>query len=934
VLVSGTEIGFADVQVVTSLSSIAKVDRSQFAVLLRNAPFPIAFRIERGAVFIVGPDGATITALNGSLRLDIPPGALSSDVGITVQTITPPSVDGGVVVGPAYDFGPDGVVFSEPVSLTVNYDLQQLPSGVRSADVLLATLQDGRWVPFGGPDDAAGFNDEASHTISTQIFHFTVDAVVAPSLPSAPIPLRTPWTAGQFWIPQTYDGHVAQTWTKGVDFYYAQNQVGGSFLKDLGGTIGKPVLAAHAGTARRYVRQFSSLCDADWVPANRQRGFRQYELLITGTNGPDVFTADYIHIRINPAVIGRQVAAGDVIGWVADPGNANDQWDPSNNQVSVVGCAKTPHVMVVIWPGTSDWAAPLSLDNSSAVLMNDEVIFSGTPLPCYGCGPTITGSVPSGRHDVFTYGAMPRRGPSLEVLNFDELTEGLHPRDQYAHRGVVFGSDLDIEDASGSAGSFSGMSLPNILSANGVVPGPGGALGCNYTIRADFVDPTSGLPRFAANLSVLTWGKSNDGRPYTFRLRAFGSSGELIGSDQFQTSNITLPATAQLLSVSAPAIAYVTLDADPADGCHAHDNFSFSLSTVVPGAAWISLTPAGGALPRSTHAAVLDPATNRMIVFAGGPNPSGSQITNDTWVLTGANGIGSSAWIDIVPAGTPGTPPARDQHSLVYDAANNRAIAFGGCLGFCAPVGNDAWVLSNANGLGGTPSWTQLVPTGIGPAGRIGHVAVYDANTNRMIVFGGQDGGIFGGTTFPEVWILDHANGLGGAPSWTLLQTVGGPPPGQYGVRGAYDLANNRMIVFGGGAQGTGLPTNAVWVLTNVNGLGGTATWMNVVAEGAAGSPPIRSHGSAVYDGGTNHLTIFGGQGAGGQFLSDVWVLSNANGLGGTAVWTHATPIGGPVSARGGHASVLDAIARRMTLFGGVTSTGVVGDVWVLTNIY
>jgi hypothetical protein len=33
---------------------------------------------------------------------------------------------------------------------------------------------------------------------------------------------------------------------------------------------------------------------------------------------------------------------------------------------------------------------------------------------------------------------------------------------------------------------------------------------------------------------------------------------------------------------------------------------------------------------------------------------------------------------------------------------------------------------------------------------------------------------------------------------------------------------------------------NAVWTLSHANGLGGTPQWTNIVANGAAGSPPLR----------------------------------------------------------------------------------------------
>jgi hypothetical protein len=73
-----------------------------------------------------------------------------------------------------------------------------------------------------------------------------------------------------------------------------------------------------------------------------------------------------------------------------------------------------------------------------------------------------------------------------------------------------------------------------------------------------------------------------------------------------------------------------------------------------------------------------------------------------------------------------------------------------------AEIFSDVWVLSNANGIGGTPAWTQLSVAAPLPAGRTYTTAVFDAANNRMIVFGGL--GWEG--VFYSVWVLSGANGI------------------------------------------------------------------------------------------------------------------------------------------------------------------------------
>src|SRR6516225_8342291 len=125
-------------------------------------------------------------------------------------------------------------------------------------------------------------------------------------------------------------------------------------------------------------------------------------------------------------------------------------------------------------------------------------------------------------------------------------------------------------------------------------------------------------------------------------------------------------------------------------------------------------------------------------------------------------------------------------------------VVFGGC----DINGNglsDLRALTAANGFGGTPARIQLSPTGGPPTGRCFHSAVYDQANNRMIVFAGLGAGL---STFSDVWVLSNANGLGGTPTWTQLFPQGGPPAGQADQTAVYDPTTNVMTVFGGRENG------------------------------------------------------------------------------------------------------------------------------------
>ena len=331
------------------------------------------------------------------------------------------------------------------------------------------------------------------------------------------------------------------------------------------------------------------------------------------------------------------------------------------------------------------------------------------------------------------------------------------------------------------------------------------------------------------------------------------------------------------------------------------------------------------------HSSVYDPGSNRLISF-GGTNEN-NLVEGGTWVLTDANlnagGLGGQ-FSQMATASYP-VPPPRNRHTAVYDSANNRMIIFGGCAdAWCFDPLNDTWVLTNANGLGGTPTWTQLSPSGPLPNPRSEHEAIYDPANNRMIVFGG-----YGQSLLFDAWVLTNANGLGGAPAWIQLTPTGGPPESLDQASAVYDPTNNIATFFGGDCF------NSVWTFSNANGLGGTPAWTNLIPNGASGSPACRYGHTAVYDAGSNHMIIYGGQSnvalinsAGSPTVAygDVWMLANANGLGGSATWTQLHPKGYTPVGRFNHSAFYDAATNRMGIFGGYSIEGAFTSTWVLLH--
>src|SRR5215471_12216034 len=102
------------------------------------------------------------------------------------------------------------------------------------------------------------------------------------------------------------------------------------------------------------------------------------------------------------------------------------------------------------------------------------------------------------------------------------------------------------------------------------------------------------------------------------------------------------------------------------------------------------------------QSAVYDQLTNTMIVFGG--LASGLAFNDSNAVLLNAPATGSGVWTTLIANGTAGSPLARDSHTAVYDSASDRMIVFAGQVFSTGEGLNDVWVLSSANGQGGTPT--------------------------------------------------------------------------------------------------------------------------------------------------------------------------------------------------------------------------------------
>src|SRR5947208_10664444 len=139
-----------------------------------------------------------------------------------------------------------------------------------------------------------------------------------------------------------------------------------------------------------------------------------------------------------------------------------------------------------------------------------------------------------------------------------------------------------------------------------------------------------------------------------------------------------------------------------------------------------------------------DGATGRLV----------SPTVNTTYTLTVTNTAGSnncSATVTVNPAPALtwtqkfplNAPSPRVGSAIVYDAARNQVVLFGGSgsNGYL----DDTWTWDGTN-------WTQKFPANK-PAVRANHGIAYDAARQQIVLFGGEDSS--GGFQLNDTWLWD-----------------------------------------------------------------------------------------------------------------------------------------------------------------------------------
>jgi len=140
-----------------------------------DATASVAFEVDCGVV--VAASGGTAATPDGKARVDVPSGALSDSVVLSVAAAPDsllPSASDGRLVGPAYEYRPDGTQFSKPVWITIVYDPANVPAGAPESSIRLHTVQNDQWVPVSGSTV-----DTSLHSVTGQTTHFSLYGAIA-----------------------------------------------------------------------------------------------------------------------------------------------------------------------------------------------------------------------------------------------------------------------------------------------------------------------------------------------------------------------------------------------------------------------------------------------------------------------------------------------------------------------------------------------------------------------------------------------------------------------------------------------------------------------------------------------------------------------------------------------------------------------------------
>ncbi len=333
------------------------------------------------------------------------------------------------------------------------------------------------------------------------------------------------------------------------------------------------------------------------------------------------------------------------------------------------------------------------------------------------------------------------------------------------------------------------------------------------------------------------------------------------------------------------------------------------------GTDWVELAEPYPPNSRAAHMAAFDPVTKKFVLLGG--NGNGPNWT-DTWVSTFAD-TGSDYWYvkySRAAGFTGGAPsatqvPTATDQQVVTGAGPDASPLFtqistdGGAINYNIVVDNAAPYGWWAGGYGGpAPTWQNIAPS------VQNEEACMAYDTTRGLTYM-QGGGSSGQGPFNQTIVR-------GAGGWNLTFT-GNLPPNARNSAMCYDSVNDKIWWWGGEYGSIINPQTWFFDFTLNN-------WFT--QPGAL--PPKRARHNMVYDIARNKVVLFGGwhfDGVSNMNMQDTWEFDPV-----TYDWTQVITANSP-PRRQWASMVYDSVRNEVVLFGGYdgyppSSNGLLGDTW------
>ncbi|MFN3198931.1 MAG: kelch repeat-containing protein [Bradymonadia bacterium] len=339
------------------------------------------------------------------------------------------------------------------------------------------------------------------------------------------------------------------------------------------------------------------------------------------------------------------------------------------------------------------------------------------------------------------------------------------------------------------------------------------------------------------------------------------------------------------------------------------------------------------------HVATYDDARKTMIIFGGNtavPENCGFpayQFQDTTWLYydyTPAEGCGR--WVNLGSEG----PSARGRHAAVF--GDGAMWMFGGRTRQASSgpyqVLGDLWRFDPE-----TRTWAEIMTDGPVPEGRYNHTLAYDANRDQLLLLGGNSSSSGANpVVLEDMWRYDIATN-----SWSEIMPTGIPPEGRIWHAATFDTARDQMLMYGGGDETAFFAANYyddLWAFyPDVD------TWERIDGDSAE-VPDSRFWSYIVHDTALDAYVMFAGHDAtdlGNR--NDIWAFDPEDGQWSPLAdfdrfnkpangfcdfppdFVIAAP--GTPERRNAHSWVYSEACGRSIAFGGKTDCGAVNDVWL-----